>query len=177
MLLRDARFLVVDDHQPMREILRSLLYGLGAREVSEAKDAAQAFEMLRYGAFDVLLSDYDMEGGTGVQLARKLRRAVGNPYRRIAIVMVTGRAEGPVIVSARDAGVDEYLIKPLTVVSLTQKLEAVLKRRRAFIETDTFCGPDRRRRNTEFVGPDRRQSDAEGAVRSASAVGHAPRRG
>lgn len=167
MLLRDARFLVVDDHQPMREILRSLLYGLGARQVAEAKDAAQAFEMLRYGAYDILLSDYDMEGETGVQLARRLRRAVGNPNRRIAIVMVTGRAEGPVIVSARDAGIDEYLIKPLTVVSLTQKLEAVLKRRRPFVETPAYCGPDRRRRNIEFAGEDRRHAVAEPTARTA----------
>lgn len=167
MLLRDARFLVVDDHQPMREILKSLLFGLGARQVAEAKDAAQAFEMLRYGAFDILLTDYDMEGETGVQLAGKLRRAVTNANRRMAIIMVTGRAEGPVIISARDAGVDEYLIKPLNTVALTQKLEAVLRRRRQFIETATYCGPDRRRRDTPFQGRDKRRNVAATGARTA----------
>lgn len=156
MQLRDARFLVVDDHQPMREILKSLLFGLGARQVQEARDAAQAFEMMRFAPFDVLLTDYDMEGETGVQLARRLRWAQGNANQRIAIVMVTGRAEGPVILSARDAGVDEYLIKPLTTVSLCQKIEAVLARRRPFIESTGYVGPDRRRRTAPFAGPDRR---------------------
>jgi len=167
MLLRDARILVVDDHQPMREILKSLLFGLGVRQLEEARDAAMAFEALRFSAFDILLTDYDMEGETGVQLAGKLRRAQGNQNRRIPIVMITGRAEGPVIIAARDAGVDEYLIKPLTIVSLTQKLEAVLKRRRPFIETSAYIGPDRRRRVVPFEGADRRDAAALRTARSA----------
>ena len=167
MRLRDARLLVVDDHQPMREILKSLLYGLGARQVEEARDAAQAFEALRYSAFDILLTDYDMEGETGIQLAEKLRRSEGNQNRRIAIIMVTGRAEGPVILAARDAGVDEYLIKPLTTVSLTQKLEAAMNRRRPFIEASSYVGPDRRRRAAAFKGPDRRESSAPRKFRTA----------
>src|ERR1700743_2693738 len=69
MLLRDARILVVDDHQPMRDILKSILFGFGVRHVDEAHDAAQAFEMLRLVNYDILLTDYDMEGETGVQLA------------------------------------------------------------------------------------------------------------
>jgi two-component system chemotaxis response regulator CheY len=166
MLLRDARFLVVDDHQPMREILKSQLYGLGARQVSEARDAAQAFETLLYSAFDILLTDYDMAGETGVQLAGKLRRASGNVNSRIPIVMVTGRAEGPVILAARDAGVDEYLIKPLTTVSLTQKIDAALNRRRPFIETAAYVGPDRRRRAVEFAGADRRHGAAAPVART-----------
>lgn len=156
MQLRDARFLVVDDHQPMREILKSLLFGLGARQVQEARDAAQAFEMMRFATFDILLTDYDMEGETGVQLAQRLRRADGNANRRVAIIMVTGRAEGPVILSARDAGVDEYLVKPLTTLSLCQKIEAVLARRRPFIDSPGYVGPDRRRRDTAYEGPERR---------------------
>lgn len=166
MELRDARFLVVDDHQPMREILKSLLFGLGARQVSEARDAAQAYELLRYAAFDILLTDYDMAGETGVQLAGKLRRAAGNPNQRIPIIMVTGRAEGPVILAARDAGVDEYLVKPLTTVSLNQKIEAALTRRRAFVETGVYVGPDRRRRAADFAGPERRRDRARSTART-----------
>jgi two-component system chemotaxis response regulator CheY len=164
MQLRDARFLLVDDHQPMREILKSLLFGLGVRQVSEARDAAQAFDMLRHVPFDILLTDYDMEGETGVQLAHRLRRAQELANRRIPIVMVTGRAEGPVILAARDAGVDEYLVKPLTAASLCQKVEAALGRRRPFIETPAYSGPDRRRRAADHAGPERRRAAA--AVRA-----------
>ena len=164
MHLRDARLLVVDDHQPMREILRSLLMGLGVRHVDEARDAAAAFEMLKLASYDILLTDYDMAGETGAQLCRKLRRAAANQNRRIAVIMVTGRAEGPVIIAARDAGVDEYLIKPLTTAALVQKLEAVLHRRRDFIESETYVGPDRRRRVVAFQGPERR---AAGLARRA----------
>lgn len=157
---KDARFLVVDDHQPMREILKSLLFGLGARVVDEARDAAAAFEMLRLSAYDVVFTDYDMAGETGVQLTQKLRRAAQNQNRQVAVIMVTGRAEGPVILAARDAGVDEYLIKPLTTAALCAKLEAVLNRRRPFIDSDAYAGPCRRRRNLPIQGPDRRRAAA-----------------
>ena len=156
MQLLSVRLLVVDDHQPMREILKSLLFGLGARKVEEARDAAQALEALRFGTYDLLLTDYDMAGGTGVDLTRALRTSEGNANRRIPIIMITGRAEGPVIMNARDAGVDEYLIKPLTTASLCQKIEAALTRRRPFIETKTYVGPDRRRRTIPYAGPERR---------------------
>ncbi|MDE2487401.1 MAG: response regulator [Alphaproteobacteria bacterium] len=167
MQLRDARFLVVDDHQPMREILKSLLFGLGARHVDEARDAAVAFDMLRISRYDVLLTDYDMAGETGVQLTSKVRHAAQNPNRRMAVIMVTGRAEGPVILSARDVGVDEYLIKPLTAASLCAKLDAVFGRRRPFIETETYIGPCRRRRTVDFDGPERRRDTASPAARTA----------
>jgi CheY-like chemotaxis protein len=163
MQLHSIRILVVDDHQPMREILKSLLFGLGARKVEEARDAAQAFEALKFGAYDLLMTDYDMAGGTGIDLTRKLRRAETNQNRRIPIIMITGRAEGPVILSARDAGVDEYLIKPLTTASLCQKLEAALTRRRPFVETATYVGPDRRRKVAAFQGPEKRRNAAAAA--------------
>jgi len=157
MQLRDARFLVVDDHQPMREILKSLLYGLGVRQIAEARDTAQAYELLSHGAFDMLLTDYDMDGATGVDLARRLRRAEALPNRRIPIIMITGRTEGRVILAARDAGIDEYLVKPLTAAALCQKVEATLARRRPFIEAPGYSGPDRRRRTLDHAGPERRQ--------------------
>jgi two-component system chemotaxis response regulator CheY len=156
MQLRQSRILLVDDHQPMREILKSLLYGLGAGQLSEASDAAQALELLQHAAFDILFTDYDMPGGTGVQLAHGLRRAEGLANRRIPIVMITGRAEAAVIAAARDAGIDEYLVKPLTAASLCQKIDAVLGHRRPFIEAPSYVGPDRRRRPCAHAGPERR---------------------
>jgi CheY-like chemotaxis protein len=164
MQLHSIRILVVDDHQPMREILKSLLFGLGARKVEEARDAAQAFESLKFGSFDLMMTDYDMAGGTGIDLTRMIRRAATNPNRKIPIIMITGRAEGPVILGARDAGVDEYLIKPLTTASLCQKLEAALTKRRPFVETAAYVGPDRRRKTVAFHGPDKRRKISAAAA-------------
>jgi CheY-like chemotaxis protein len=156
MQLRDTRFLVVDDHQPMREILKSLLYGLGVRQVTEARDAAEAYELLSHSAFDLLLTDYDMGEETGVQLAHRLRRTAALANRRIPIIMITGRSEGRVILAARDAGVDEYLVKPLTAAALCQKVEATLTRRRPFVDTAAYRGPDRRSCGVAYAGPERR---------------------
>ena len=167
MQLRDMRFLVVDDHQPMRDILKSLLMGLGVQHVDEARDAASAFEMLKFAHYDILLTDYDMAGETGVQLTHRLRRAHANQNRRIAVIMITGRAEGPVIIAARDAGVDEYLIKPLTTASLCQKLDAVMTRRRPFIESDSYIGPCRRRKVVPYPGAERRRARLGPAQRQA----------
>jgi CheY-like chemotaxis protein len=162
MHVRDARILVVDYHRPMREILKSLLFGLGVQHVFEAHDAAQAFDMLRYGVYDILLTDHDMAGESGVQLARRLRRSSG-PNRRVPIVMITGHARGPVILAARDAGVDEYLVKPLATAALLQRIDAALNRRRPFVETPSYVGPDRRRRSAPLHGPDRRRASAAAA--------------
>lgn len=156
MQLRDTRFLVVDDHQPMREILKSLLYGLGVRQIAEARDAAQAYDLLSHAAYDMLLTDYDMGEETGVQLAWRVRRTEGHANRRIPIIMVTGRTEGSVILAARNAGVDEYLAKPLTAAGLCRKVEATLSRRRPFIDSPGYSGPDRRRNADAYAGPERR---------------------
>lgn len=146
MDLRTVRILVVDDHQAMRDILRALLYGLGARQVAEATSAKAALEHLMLNPVGLLLADHDLGGTSGVELIRTVRREPSCRNRKVPIVMVSGRAEPAVILAARDAGVDEFLVKPLTPAGLVRKLSLALEGRRPFVETGGYVGPERRLR-------------------------------
>lgn len=160
MDLRNAHILVVDDHQPMREILKSLLFSLGARKVSEAASARAALEHLMLNNVTLVLTDHDLGGTTGVELVRAIRRDPAGRNRRVPIVMVSGRAEPGVILAARDAGVNEFLVKPLTAKAMVQKVTLALGSPRPFVDTPAYAGPERRRRDLGQPAIERRRSAA-----------------
>jgi DNA-binding response OmpR family regulator len=67
--------------------------------------------------------------------------------------------------AARDAGVTEFIAKPITVQNLMSRLAEIVERPRPFVRCGTYFGPDRRRRKLEnFVGPWRRKDDFENDV-------------
>ncbi|MBO6633648.1 MAG: response regulator, partial [Parvibaculum sp.] len=74
----------------------------------------------------------------------------------VPIIMVSGHTDLASVERARDIGVTEFLSKPISARSLYERLIQVLDRPRQFVETPTYRGPDRRRRNTPFAGEDRR---------------------
>src|SRR6201996_6115927 len=81
-----------------------------------------------------------------------------NPY--LPIVMMTGHSEKSRVVKARDAGVTEFVAKPLTAKSVLERLRAVIYPPRPFVRSATYFGPDRRRRDDpHFQGPWRRAGD------------------
>lgn len=148
--------LVVDDHRFMRAILWTMLAALGARRVFEASNAAAALEILAEEHVDVVVLDYRMTPVDGVSLARVVR-SLNERFRTVPIVMVSGHASRSLVQRARDAGVDEFVSKPLTVRALAKRLDSVMTRPRSFVECAGFAGPDRRRR-TGVPGESRRRA-------------------
>ena len=108
------RFLVIDDNAHMRRILRTLLHGFGAREVYEAEDGAAGLEAFTHYMPDIVLADWVMPIFDGLELTQMIRQpgANANPY--VPIIMLTGHSEKKRVVSARDAGVTEFLAKPIS---------------------------------------------------------------
>ena len=93
----------------------------------------------------------------GLELIQMIRQpgANSNPY--VAIIMLTGHSEKKRVVSARDAGVTEFLAKPISAKGLYQRIVNVVANPRSFIKTKTYFGPDRRRNtNNAYIGPERR---------------------
>lgn len=149
--------LVVDDNPHMRTLMRSVLRALGIANVQEARDGAEAFDLLARKPADVILLDYAMPGMDGFEFLERLRGERGSPAPQARVIIVTGYGDLKRVAAARDLGADEFLIKPITAKSLLDRLESVLTRPRAFVETDDFLGPDRRRRDMEPpTGQDRR---------------------
>ncbi len=108
------RFLVCDDNAHMRRILRTLLHSFGAREVYEAEDGATALEMYSHYVPDIVITDWSMPIFDGLELAQMIRQpeSKGNPYA--PIIMLTGHSEKRRVTMARDAGVTEFLAKPIS---------------------------------------------------------------
>ena len=108
------RFLVIDDNAHMRQILRTLLHGFGTREVYEAEDGAAGLEAFTHYMPDIVLTDWVMPIFDGLELAQMIRQpgANSNPY--VPIIMLSGHSEKKRVVSARDAGITEFLAKPIS---------------------------------------------------------------
>ncbi len=151
------RFLCCDDNPHMRRILRTLLHSFGAREVYEAEEGATALEMYNHYAPDIIITDWSMPIFDGIELTQMIRQpdAYGNPY--VPIIMLTGHSEKRRVTMARDAGVTEFLAKPISANGLYQRLLNVVINPRPFIKTKNYFGPDRRRNtSTAYIGPERR---------------------
>ena len=151
------RFLICDDNPHMRRILRTLLHSFGAREVYESEDGATALEMYTHYVPDIVITDWSMPIFDGLELTQMIRQpeSKGNPYA--PIIMLTGHSEKRRVTVARDAGVTEFLAKPISAKGLYQRILNVVANPRPFIKTKTYFGPDRRRNTTNaYIGPERR---------------------
>jgi len=158
--LENLRVLLVDDNQHIRAIVATVLTGVGVKHVREARDGGDALRALREWPADVAIVDFQMEPVDGVEFTRMVRNSPDsrNPY--LPIVMMTGHSEKSRVVEARDAGVTEFVAKPLTAKSVLERLQAVIYRPRPFVRSATYFGPDRRRRDDPaFEGPWRRAAD------------------
>jgi two-component system, chemotaxis family, chemotaxis protein CheY len=151
------RFLIVDDNNHMRRIIRALLHGFGVREAYEAEDGASGLEAFTSYSPDIVITDWAMPIFDGIELTRMIRQpeTSSNPY--VPIIMVTGHAERRRVTEAREAGVTEFLVKPISAKGLYQRIVSVVMMPRPFIKTSTYFGPDRRRTpNPNFGGIERR---------------------
>jgi two-component system, chemotaxis family, chemotaxis protein CheY len=129
------RFLVIDDNAHMRRILRTLLHGFGTREVYEAEDGAAGLEAYTHYSPDIIITDWAMPIFDGIELTQIIPQPYGsaNPY--VPIIMLTGHSEKKRVISARDAGVTEFLAKPISAKALYQRILNVVANPRPFIRT------------------------------------------
>ena len=160
--LESLRVLLVDDNQHMRAIVQTVLSGVGVAQIRETRDGSEALSMLREWPADLAIVDFQMEPIDGVEFTRMVRNAPDsrNPY--LPIIMMTGHSERTRVMEARDAGVTEFVAKPLTAKSVLERIHAVIYRPRPFVRTADYFGPDRRRRqDPNFNGPWRRSTDPQ----------------
>lgn len=124
---KDMKFLVVDDFSTMRRIIKNLLIDLGYANVTEADDGATALPMLQAGNFDFLVTDWNMPGMPGLDLLKAVRADAR--LAKMPVLMLTAEAKREQIIEAAQAGVNGYVIKPFTAVTLKEKIDKILEAR------------------------------------------------
>ncbi len=153
--------LLVEDNAWMRLLVRDLLNGFGLKTVHHASDGASAMQALAARDPDIVICDWHMAPIDGLAFTRQVRRARDTPNPYVPIVMLTGHTERHRVAEARDAGVTEFLAKPVTARALYGRLVAIVERPRQFVFADSFVGPDRRRRSTPNYGGEERRGAYE----------------
>lgn len=161
--LSALKILVVDDYTPMRRILWNVFRELGVFSIAEAENGADALQMMKgFGGEppyvpDILITDHIMAPVDGLKLTRMIRRDADSPNPFLPVIMVTARTEIDHVVKARDAGVTEFLAKPVSARLVYCRLRTVIESPRPFVRAPGFFGPDRRRRQLRHGGEDRRR--------------------
>jgi len=118
------KVLVVDDQLTMREVTRLALQEMGVRNIIDAENGDDAFKKATTQPLDMIISDFNMPGMDGLGLLRAVR---GHPaVRKLPFILVTGRGDNALVVSAAQAGVNNYIVKPFTAEMLREKVEAVV---------------------------------------------------
>ncbi len=116
--------LIVDDYKTMLRILRNLLKQLNFNNVEEAIDGTNALEVLATKDFGLVISDWNMEPMTGIQLLRHVR--ADDKLKHIPFVMITAESKSENVIAAKEAGVSNYIVKPFNAETLRSKLVSVL---------------------------------------------------
>lgn len=124
MDVESASLLLVDDCVPVRRTLRGLLLHLGFRNIDESGDAESALAKMRERPYSLVISDLAMGEKSGLDLLRDMRADEG--LKDTPFLMVTGYAAPDDVMSAKEAGVDGYIVKPFNTTTLRQKVWAVL---------------------------------------------------
>lgn len=124
MAYKDMTVLVVDDFSTMRRIIRNILRELDFKDILEADDGSSAVEILKTQKVDLIVSDWNMPKMTGLDLLKFVRS--NEPTKDLPFLMVTAEAQKENIVEAVKAKVSNYIIKPFTAVTLSDKLAKIL---------------------------------------------------
>ncbi|MCB9988744.1 MAG: response regulator [Rhodospirillales bacterium] len=117
--------LIVDDYKTMLRIIKNLLAQLGFRNVDEATDGTMALSLMKNKKYGLVISDWNMEPMTGLELLKTLRASNTN-NAAVPFIMITAESKTENVIAAKQAGVNNYIVKPFNAETLKQKISAVL---------------------------------------------------
>ena len=142
--LERATVLVLDDNGASLDILSQVVSGFGVKQLYRAESVPDAQALIRTKTFDLIISDVQMPVTDGIEFIEWLRKQSGETNRYVPVILVTGHTRTSQIRKLRDAGSNYVVAKPITPKVLLERIYWVAREERAFIECDTYVGPDRR---------------------------------
>ena len=117
--------LIVDDYQTMLRIIKNLLSQIGFKNVDEATDGTAALELMKHKQYGLVISDWNMEPMTGLDLLKTVRGSNDN-NTNVPFIMITAESKTENVIAAKQAGVNNYIVKPFNAETLKQKITDVL---------------------------------------------------
>jgi DNA-binding response OmpR family regulator len=160
---KKVKVMVVESSPPMFELVKGVLslFTVPDTNISSAYSIEEAFQKFCDMQHDILIVDWLQNPDRGIKLTHKIRNDKGTPNRFVPIIMTAGSSHLQKVIRARDVGVSEYLVKPFTAKALAERITRVIESPRLFVSSETYTGPDRRRKTTEeYKGPERREAAA-----------------
>lgn len=124
MVDKNINILIVDDYKTMLRIIRSLLSQIGFNNVDEAIDGSSALAKLKEKKYELIISDWNMEPMTGLELLKSVR--ADESLKNIPFIMVTAESKTDNVIAAKEEGVSNYIVKPFNAETLKAKLISVL---------------------------------------------------
>lgn len=124
---KNMNVLVVDDYQTMIRIIKNLLKQLGFNNVDEATTGQGALDQINAKQYGLIISDWNMEPMSGLDLLKTVRSTQGNDnISKVPFIMVTAESKTENVIAAKQAGVNNYIVKPFNAETLKSKMAAVI---------------------------------------------------
>ena len=157
--LSGVSIVVADDNLHMQALVRGVLKAFSVKNIIAYSSGDAAYVELIATQPELAIVDWEMEPMSGIEFTRKVRLDAESPNPFLPIIMLTGYTDRARVFEARDAGVNEFMAKPVSPKTLYARIAAVIERPRPFVRLENFFGPDRRRRETNFKGADQRTTE------------------
>lgn len=122
---KNMNILIVDDYTTMLRIIKNLLKQLGFNNVDEATDGTMALEKIKNKSYGLVISDWNMEPMTGLDLLKNVRGSNDN-FKNVPFIMITAESKTENVIAAKQAGVNNYIVKPFNAETLKTKIASVL---------------------------------------------------
>lgn len=121
---KNMNVLIVDDYKTMLRIINNLLKQLGFSNIDEATDGTMALELFKTKNYGLIISDWNMEPMSGLDLLKNIRGGTEN--KNVPFIMITAESKTENVIAAKQAGVNNYIVKPFNAETLKMKMSAVL---------------------------------------------------
>ncbi|MCK5297220.1 MAG: response regulator [Alphaproteobacteria bacterium] len=155
------KFLIVDDNKGMRKLVKVILKAFNVKNIIELETCEGALNEIRLFKPDIIICDWEMKPINGISFVKKIRTSNKSFDKFIPIIMLTGYSERKRVIEARDVGISEYLVKPISSKGLFSRIRSIIENPRVFVKTKDYFGPDRRRKQMWFKGEDRRHNKSK----------------
>ena len=157
---RELKVLIVDPNAYMRGIIADALRRMNVGQLNSCGSTDEAYESCHTFKPDFVITDWEAGKMSGLDYTRSIRRGERNLRRDVPIILLADQITADQLSTARHAGINEFLLKPISVHSLRTRVEEVILRPRKFIDSRNYVGPCRRRKDDpSYGGPLRRLTD------------------